>query len=451
MGVAVESSTKATLKKNMGIWALAGSGILCMFPLAPTQTYAGAQLASGGMAALVYLIGLCAMLFTGLSYKFMSAEFPIAGSAYTYVQRAMHHYIGFIAGWIIILDYTIVPGLLVKFSTTWLSGITDAVPTWVTITVFLAICATVGYLGNTANKWVNTFFIVGQGAFILTFVAFVIRFAIINGNGAGEFNLTPFYNPDTFDWATLATASQIGILGFIGADTIANLSEEAKHAVKNVGRAILISIFTIGIIFIGLGYMASIAHPNYQDLDPDMGLFDIAREVGGDGFYYMTVIGCVVFVGIANVIPPLVSVARVYFAMGRDGTLPFSGFFSKIHSKYRTPSNAILFCTGLSWIVTMVVDLGTLAGLVNFGAMSTYLLLNLTVIYYFLIKKKKTGVWSYIKYGLCPLIGSSVILFIFTGFELLTYQVGITWIVIGIVILVARRKHFKTTPMVIEE
>lgn len=42
----------------------------------------------------------------------MAEAFPIAGSVYSYAQRGMNEYVGFMAGWVILLDYIFVPALL---------------------------------------------------------------------------------------------------------------------------------------------------------------------------------------------------------------------------------------------------------------------------------------------------------------------------------------------------
>ncbi|MGG4152808.1 hypothetical protein [Peribacillus muralis] len=56
------------------------------------------------MVALTYLIGMLAMLFTAFSYMRMSEAFPISGSVYSYAQRGINDFYGFLAGWIILLD-----------------------------------------------------------------------------------------------------------------------------------------------------------------------------------------------------------------------------------------------------------------------------------------------------------------------------------------------------------
>jgi amino acid transporter len=69
---------------------------------------------SKGMVPLAYLLGLVGMFFTAMSYAAMSRAFPLAGSVYTYAQRGLHEIAGFFAGWLILLDYILVPALLVS-------------------------------------------------------------------------------------------------------------------------------------------------------------------------------------------------------------------------------------------------------------------------------------------------------------------------------------------------
>ena len=49
------------------------------------------------------------MLFTALSYGLMARHFPVAGSAYTYVRKALDARLGFVVGWAILLDYRSCP------------------------------------------------------------------------------------------------------------------------------------------------------------------------------------------------------------------------------------------------------------------------------------------------------------------------------------------------------
>jgi amino acid transporter len=434
------------LRRDQSTWQLVRFGLLCMLPIAPTQVWAAAHVASLGMSPLVYLIGAIAMLFTALSYKQMTSEFPVAGSAYSYVQRGMNPYIGFLAGWIIILDYSIVPGLLIKFSTVWLGAIISDFPMWLIVLAFTAIVTAIVAINGKVANWINNIFLIGQLALIAIFITCALKVVFINGYGVGGFSFKPFYNSETFSFSAIASAATLGMLGFIGFDSIATQSEEAKNARKTVGRSVVLSLIIIALLFLGQAYMASLVHPDYLNLDTGMGYFDVIREAGGDLLYYAFISLGVIFVGIANVIPVMSAISRVLFAMGRDNTIPFSGFFKQVNKKYQTPMNATLFIGVLSLVVTFTLSLDLLSRLVNFGAMSTYFLLNIAVIVHFLVRKKQFTAKGLFNYGLFPLIGAYIIGFIFTGFDHITYMIGGAWLILGVVIMVTRMKSFKDAP-----
>ena len=91
--------------------------------------------------------------------------------------------------------------------------------------------------------------------------------------------------------------------------------------------------------------------------------------------------------------------------------------------------------------------MGTLAGFVNFGALSSFILLNFAVFWYFFVKnKKRTSAKEVLMYLICPFIGIVILGYVFTGFEVATYAVGVAWLVIGLVIGAVKSKGYKEVP-----
>ena len=91
-------------------------GMIFMVPIAPYSPFGFVWNDARGMVPLAYLVGLIGMLFTAMSYAEMSRAFPLAGSVYTYAQRGLSEIAGFFSGWLILLDYILVPALLYLFS-----------------------------------------------------------------------------------------------------------------------------------------------------------------------------------------------------------------------------------------------------------------------------------------------------------------------------------------------
>ena len=84
------------------------------------------------------------------------------------------------------------------------------------------------------------------------------------------------------------------------------------------------------------------------------------------------------------------SVARILFAMGRDGVLP-KRVFGHVSPRFSTPVWAILVVSVVS-LLAIVIDLGTLASLISFGALVAFSVVNLSVIkHYFIDQRERSG------------------------------------------------------------
>jgi amino acid transporter len=104
---------KQELKRALSTRDLVIYGMIFMVPIAPFGVFGFVWNDAKGMVPLAYLVGLVGMFFTAMSYASMSRAFPMAGSVYSYVGRGLHPTAGFFSGWLILLDYILVPALLV--------------------------------------------------------------------------------------------------------------------------------------------------------------------------------------------------------------------------------------------------------------------------------------------------------------------------------------------------
>ena len=98
-----------TLQKQLNLRSLVLFGLAYMTPIIVLGIFGViAELSDGGSAGS-YLLATVAMLFTALSYGLMAKHFPVAGSAYTCVRKALDSRLGFVVGWAILLDYLFLP------------------------------------------------------------------------------------------------------------------------------------------------------------------------------------------------------------------------------------------------------------------------------------------------------------------------------------------------------
>ena len=429
---AEDSGYRQELERSLSLRHLLVYGMVFLVPIAPMAVFGFVSRDSYGMVPLVYLVGVVAMLFTALSYKQLSGEFPLAGSVYSYVRRGLHPYLGFIAGWMILADYLLLPALAYLLSATWLHGLIPGIPAFVWVFVF-AILNTVTNIFGIRFQARSNFVLLGLELLVLAiFIGVAIDFVFIQGHGAGGWSITPWFQPAHFNWSFVAAATSVAVLSFLGFDAISTLAEEVKNPRKTVGNATVLSLLLLGGIFMFETYIAALAHPDYTTLDEATAFFQIGREIGGQSLYALLIIVNVIAVGLANSLAAQSAISRVLYSMGRDRILPYSAFLSRINPRFKTPVNAIVLVSVLSVVLALTVSEETLITLVNFGALTAFMLLNITVFVYFYLKKRRhRGVFRYL---LFPLAGLVIVAFVWSGFSRVTFAFGGAWLLVGLIL-----------------
>jgi amino acid transporter len=403
-------------------------GLIFMVPIAPYSVYGFVYNDAKGMVPLAYLLGLVGMFFTALSYAAMSQAFPMAGSVYSYAQRGLHEIAGFFSGWLILLDYILVPSLLYLFSAVALRPVLPGVPAWMWLVLFVSFNAAVNLVGIQFTARVNRYMLILELVVLALFVVLGL-IALYGGAGAGKLTLKPIYDAHVFSLATVAGATSIAVLSFLGFDGISTLSEENRAGKEAVGRATVLSLVLVGALFMLQTWIATDLSAGMHFGSPETAFYEIAERAGGASLRLITIITVVIATAIANAMAAQAAVSRILFAMARDGKLP--AVLAKVHPRYKTPYVSTLAVAAVSLLVGLLfanrVDDLTL--IVNFGALTGFVLLHLSVINHYLIRGR-SGNW--LRHFLFPLIGMSIIVFVLYEMDRSAKILGLGWIVIGI-------------------
>jgi len=403
-------------------------GMIFMVPIAPYSVFGFVWIDAKGMVPLAYLVGLIGMFFTALSYAAMSRAFPLAGSVYTYAHRGLHEIAGFFSGWLILLDYILVPSLLYLFSAVALRPIFTAVPAWMWLVGFISFNALVNLLGIQFSARVNRYMLVME---LVTLALFVVLglVALYGGRGAGALTLKPIYDAQVFSFATVAGATSIAVLSFLGFDGISTLAEENRGGHNAVGRATVLSLFLVGVLFMLQTWIATDLSVGMQFASPETAFYEIAERAGGAALRLISILAVVLASAIANAMAAQAAVARILFAMARDGKLP--AVLGKVHPRYKTPYVSTLVVSGVSLLVGLLFAdrIEDLTRIVNFGALAGFVLLHLSVInHYFL--RKRSGDW--LRHLLFPLIGMLIIIYVLYEMDRAAKYLGLSWVAIGV-------------------
>lgn len=438
---------KQELRRVLGLWDVVLYGVLFMVIIAPHSIWGLVSQQALGMSTLVYIVGFVAIGFTALSYMRMSNRFPIAGSVYSYVQRGINPHVGFISGWLILLDYCITPALLYVMVANWGTMLVPGSPWYLWVVAFIALNTFVNIRGISMSRGIDVIIFIIEVLAVIAFVALGTQF-ILGGGGAGEFNLDPIWQEGKVDGHFLAAGISIAALNFLGFDGISTLAEETERPEKNIGRGILIALCIIIVMFCVQTYMASLIQPDWASWSEEHAnnaFFYGCQLIGGDIFMKIMLVINIVAIGIANIMNAQMAASRLLYSMGRDKVIPH--VFGKVHPKYQTPWVGALFIGAVALVLSLILTMADLATLVNFGALASFIMLNFATFWFFFVKERRNktlGDW--VKYFICPWIGCLILAYVFTGFELMTYVMGITWLVIGLIVGAVKSKGYKEVP-----
>lgn len=420
-------------------------GIVFICPIAPFSIYGIVTGATQGHMALAYLIGMVAMIFTAYSYGRMAGEYPVAGSTYTYAQRTINPHIGFLTGWMMFLDYVLIPLQINIVGAIYAQALMPSVPKWVFILLFATCISGANYFGVQVTAWVNKAVTAIMFLTLGAFLVFAVN-ALTHGVGAGTlFSSKPFYDPSTFNLSAVMSGVGIAALSFLGFDAITTLAEESVNPKRDIGRAAILTCIFGATLFIIQAYFATLLWPDYTTFESlDSAFLSIAVLVGGETFSFICSVVFIVAV-ISGGIVGQAGAARLMYGMGRDGVIP-EKLFGYLHPTYKTPVFNILLLFVLSIAGGMLMDLALASELVCFGAFVGFMLVNLSVMKLFFFTKKERGLVGYIRNLFLPLAGFSVCFYIWINMSQTAKMTGFAWLLIGLVYAAITTKGFKKLP-----
>ena len=429
------------LERSLGYFDLILYGLAYIAPFAPLSTLGFVWQESNGLIVLAYLLGGVCMYFTAQSYATMTEALPTAGSVYGFARSSLGAYAGFIAGWMILLDYLLIPAFVYVLMAVALETLAPGVDRGVWIVLLVAATTCVNWFGITVTSRANFISVALQVAILAGFVVLCL-IALRAGKGDGGLTFKPVYDAAAFDARRIFSATSICIMSFLGFDAVSTLAEEvAGNDRRVIGRAIIMVLILSALFFVAVTWVLGDLLPGIVLRDPSAAIYELAAWATGPWTAAVLAWSYATIVGLSNALPMQVGVARVVYAMGRDRQLPV--VLARIHPRYHTPYVGMLVTAALSLAVALYMKnkLDDLASIVNFGALSGFLFLHVSVLARFALRRRSRA-WA--AHRLVPVCGILVVLAVFSGMSALAVRVGGAWFIVGLIyggILKARHRH----------
>ncbi|MGV0813464.1 APC family permease [Mycolicibacterium boenickei] len=427
------------MKRVLSTWHLVAFGLAYINLMGIFILYGLATQMTQGMMALAFVIATLAMSLTAWSYAAMSRQFIAAGSVYTYVAKTFNPSSAFAVGWVVMLDYIVLPLLNFLLIGLYLHQLMPSVPQWIFSLMAMAVITGLAIKGVSESARLGSITTLLGVVFIAVFAGYLVVAITTDGQGVGSlFNLSGFFTPGAMSspeagFSSVLAACAILCLMFLGFDGITTFAEETRDPRSQVGKAIMFTCAIAGVVFIVVSYLMQLAWPEawYQMQEPDIASTELIGRVAGPA---MSIVFTVIFVAgcIGSGLSALSAGSRILYSMGRDGVLPRK--LGVLHPRFKTPIIAILFISTIG-VFSLFTSLMEISSIVNFGALIAFMAVNLCVIVQYRMRLKVKGPKSTVLYTVLPVTGLLVDFLIWISLDNTAQVIGLIWTVLGLIVI----------------
>ena len=353
----------ASLKKPLGLWDLVLTQIV--FVVGSMWVGTAAKL---GQAHLFFWLLAIALFYIpqGAVVIYLSGRLPVEGGLYQWAKFGFNEFVGFIVAWnqwLLSITVLALSGMLVTTNISYALGESGAwmrESKWciaaVSSLLLGGLCAT-GIRGLSLGKWLHN--LGGIVMFAAYGALIALPFVSVWRGELKEYHPLAMAAPTMSLFFCLNITSKLAIGGLSGFEYVAILAGECRSPARNIGRSVLIASPIIALMFI-LGTSSVLAFigdnqidligPVPQTLRLGLHSFEIAGAIASVAILFMTVRT------ISSMSIHFTGSSRLPMVAGWDNVLP--RWFSRLHPRFKTPINSLLFVTSVTLVIALAGQIG---------------------------------------------------------------------------------------------
>ncbi|MFD5782960.1 APC family permease [Streptomyces sp. NPDC126933] len=430
------------LRRTLGFRDLVVYGLLFIAPMAPVGVFGTLDARSHGSVALVYVVATVAMAFTAFSYAQMVRVAPQAGSVFAYARKGLGEGPGFIAGWMAMLDYLLIPAVAYLFAGIAMEALVPSVDRWVWTAVAVVITTLLNLWGVRAAARVGFAVLAMEIVVLLVFVVSAV--VVLARNGAERGWSTPFTSDTGFSLTAVLGAVSVAVLSYLGFDAVASFAEEVTGGSRQVARAVLFCLALAGVLFIAQTYLVALLEPMTSaelaanPAEQGTAFYDAVDTSVGTWLHDLVAVSKAIGAAFAA-LAGQAAAGRLLFAMGRERRLPYA--LSRTDSG--VPRVALLLASVVTlvaavWAARRPDGLDRLVSVVDIGALTAFVLLHASVVGWFAVRRGE-GPPRWFTQVVLPVTGAAILIAVIVEAAGTAQLVGAGWLAVGLVVLLVQR------------
>ena len=335
--------------------------------------------AAAGASNVAFLFAGLVYVCIGLAYTELAAAYPVAGGGQYFVFRGLGDIFGFIAGWAVLLDFTID---IVLFAWSCIDYLSKLVPIlsytahpWVHFVIVFGVIAglaTLNVIGvresSAFNELVSGLDVVSETCILFFGFLFAFKPQLL-------IHTMHAFWPSPFN---LMNGVSLAIISFVGLESISQAAQETQRPASVIPRTSIALILTILIFALSYSNLALgmvpwhplplDAHGQTQQLWHYLGneenngaavavLSSYVPYYGAIALFYVPVLGAILLLISSN--SGVFGSSRIAYAMSGTKLLP--SVFQRVHPRFRTPAVSIIAFCGVATVELIFAALPSLS------------------------------------------------------------------------------------------
>lgn len=377
---------QSTFIKALGLWDVIAMNIVAVVGLrwiARSARVGAPSVSLWVLACLVFFVPLALALIE------LASRHPEQGGIYAWVRRAFGPFHGFVCGWCLwVNNLFYFPSLLLFAAANFALVLgpqgtslgEDRLYSVVFVLGVLWVSTAINIIGLTAGKWVQN---IGSVATWIPPALLVVCGAVAFATFGSATSFAPSELIPQEDVLTTMSLWSSMCFAFSGFEIATMVGQEVKDPRRTIPRGIILAGIAVTAIYILSSASVLVAVPA-SELAERSGIADAVElttgKLGLAGMGALT--GLLLVIGsVGGVTSWIAGAARVPFAAGVDAVLPAA--FGRLHPRYRTPQVALIvqgIAASLLFLASVLVSLG---GEQTTVQESYDILVNLTILVYF--------------------------------------------------------------------
>jgi APA family basic amino acid/polyamine antiporter len=323
---------------------------------------------AAGASNVAFLFAGVVYVCIGLAYTELAATYPVAGGGQYFVMRGLGDVFGFIAGWAVLLDFTIDITLFawtsVDYTSQLVPALVNSVNPWlhfvVTLGLVVGLCLlnVIGVRESTAfNGVVSAIDVISELCILCFGFLFAFRPQLL-------IHTMQIHWPSPYN---LMLGTSLAIISFVGLESISQAAQETQRPASIIPRtsvALILTILIFALAYSNLALGLQPWHPITDAAGHPMQFWQIfpqnadnqgkaiallAEQVpfyGAFAALYVPVLGAVLLLISSN--SWVFGSSRIAYAMSSSNLLP--SLFQRVNRSFRTPAISIVFFSAVAVI-----------------------------------------------------------------------------------------------------